>query len=114
GVRERIIDMIRQLDLVPHGFTLPSDVRCRPVLDGGMEAPLSRRQFEALSSAVALGYYEIPHRLDLRDLAARTGISLGSVSELLRRAEGLVLTRYVDANLMRWPAPPTERDDLAD
>lgn len=77
-------------------------VRSRSVQPQG-PATITRRQFEALSAAVALGYYEIPHRLDLRALAAKTGVSLGSFSELLRRSESAVLSHYVDARLM-WLA----------
>lgn len=108
GARDRILALVQHLDgtsVAPLAF---NGIRCRPVQGDLGEAPLSRRQFEALSSAVALGYYEIPHRLDLRALALRTGISLGSVSELLRRAEGSVLTHYVDTILMRWPAQAGE------
>lgn len=61
------------------------------------EARLTPRQIDALTTAVALGYYEIPHRLDLRALAANMHISLGAVSELLRRAESLVITSFVDS-----------------
>lgn len=75
-------------------------------------APLSHRQFEALASAVAHGYYEIPHRLDLRTLAQMNNVSLGSVSELLRRAEGAILTQYVDARLMAWPDTPRRIEPL--
>jgi hypothetical protein len=52
---------------------------------------------------VQMGYYDIPHRLDLRQLAKQTGISLGSLSELLRRAEAAILTHYVDSSLLGWP-----------
>lgn len=102
GLPDQILALVQHL-----GRVAPEDraaaVHCRPVLGARGSAPLSRRQFEALSAAVALGYYEIPHRIDLRKLAAVTGVSLGSISELLRRAEGAVLTQYVDSSLMRWP-----------
>ena len=84
----------------------PGEVRCRPVREHG--ASITRRQHEALSTAVSLGYYEIPHRIDLRTLAARTGLSLGSVSELLRRAEGAILCAYVDSRQLE--ANPTGHD----
>lgn len=103
GVRDQVWSLVQHLEAVagpkPMGAT---EVRCRPV-SGRREAPITRRQFEALATAVSLGYYEIPHRLDLRALAARTGLSLGSVSELLRRAEGAILTHYIDSSLMGWP-----------
>jgi hypothetical protein len=103
GLRDQVWALVQQLDAAaaPLG---PTEVRCRPVTDPGLP-PISRRQLEALSTAVALGYYEIPHRIDLRQLAATTGVSLGSVSELLRRAEGAILTHYVDSRLMGWPSP---------
>ena len=103
GVRDQVWALVRHLEqssTAPLGST---EVRCRPVVGNDRGAPITRRQFEALATAVSLGYYEIPHRLDLRTLAARTGLSLGSVSELLRRAEGAILTHYIDSSLMGWP-----------
>lgn len=115
GVRDQVWALVQHLEATkapvaagPSSGARPA-VRCRPVPGDG-RATLSRRQFEALSTAVAMGYYEIPHRIDLRTLAAATGVSLGSVSELLRRAEGAILTHYVDANLMGWPM--SEEDEL--
>ena len=102
GVRDQVWTLVQHLEAIagprPMGAT---QVRCRPV--SGREPHITRRQFEVLATAVSLGYYEIPHRLDLRALAVRTGLSLGSVSELLRRAEGAVLTQYIDFTLMGWP-----------
>lgn len=103
GVRDQIWALVKHLEVTPTVPQAAPDVRCRPVHSGRTDAPITRRQFEALSTAVALGYYEIPHRLDLRSLATKTGLSLGSVSELLRRAEGAILTHYVDSSLMGWP-----------
>jgi hypothetical protein len=107
GVREQVWALVQHLEL-PQADVAPIEVRCRPVVGGGSDARISRRQHEALSTAVALGYYEIPHRLDLRELATRTGLSLGSISELLRRAEGAILTHYIDSSLMGWPQPDVE------
>ena len=105
GVRDQVWALVQELDAGrPADPAKPqAEIRCRPVLGPSSQTPISRRQFEALSTAVAMGYYEIPHRIDLRALAAATGVSLGSVSELLRRAEGAILTHYVDSNLMGWP-----------
>jgi hypothetical protein len=103
GVRDQVWALVQHLESArPTPITTSSEVRCRPV-QSEARSTISRRQFEALTTAVAMGYYEIPHRIDLRTLAATTGVSLGSVSELLRRAEGTILTAYVDANLMGWP-----------
>jgi hypothetical protein len=111
GARDQVWSLVQDLATqgTQRGGRL-AGVRCRPVVGDGGAAVISRRQFEALSMAVAMGYYEIPHRIDLRALAAATGVSLGSVSELLRRAEGAILTHYVDSNLMGWPL--AEEDEL--
>ena len=108
GTPQQVLALVHKLEA--NGLTAPgpTQVRCRPVHAGQPQAPLTRRQFEALSAAVSLGYYEIPHRLDLRALAASTGLSLGSVSELLRRAEAAILTHYVDEALLAWPV--TDKD----
>lgn len=111
GVRDQVWALVQHLESTrPESKPKGTDVSCRPVQGDSGTAPISRRQFEALSTAVAMGYYEIPHRIDLRALAAATGVSLGSVSELLRRAEGAILTHYVDSNLMGWPL--AEEDEL--
>jgi hypothetical protein len=112
GTRDQVWSLVQDLEATqrtPRGGR-SAGVRCRRVAGDGGSAVVSRRQFEALSTAVAMGYYEIPHRIDLRTLAKATGVSLGSVSELLRRAEGAILTHHVDSNLMGWPTP--EEDAL--
>ncbi len=80
-----------------------SDVRVRDMQEGPREAGLTARQQEILSLAVAHGYYEIPHNLTLRDLAEKLDLSVGTVSQLLRRAEARIITSYVDtASEARW------------
>ncbi len=93
----------RFLEVVRAG---PVPVYDRPSLAGGGQVELTPRQLEALSSAVALGYYEIPHRIDLRGLAQKIGITVGSISALLRRAEAGILMGYVDSVARsRWDPP---------
>ena len=107
GTRDEVWALAEHLEATQEGDGAPgairTGIRCRAVRGWGREATLSRRQSEALCTAVAMGYYEIPHRIDLRALAKASGVSLGSVSELLRRAEGAIITHYVDSNLMGWP-----------
>lgn len=74
-----------------------STTRSRPSHTGVKRTRLTARQLEILSLAVALGYYEVPHKLNLRTLANKVGLSVGAVSELLRRGEALIVTSYVDA-----------------
>lgn len=64
---------------------------------------LTSRQREAMSLAVALGYYEVPHRVDLRTLARRMGLSLGATSELLRRGQSAIVHNFFDVlAARRW------------
>lgn len=58
---------------------------------------LTLPQDDALRTAVAAGYYRIPRALNLHQLAKKLGISSASLSERLRRAEGRIITRYVEA-----------------
>jgi hypothetical protein len=58
---------------------------------------LTLPQDDALRAAVAAGYYRIPRALNLHELAHKLGISSASLSERLRRAEGRIISRYVDA-----------------
>jgi len=49
------------------------------------DAPLTEPQREALTTAQELGYFEIPRRASLADVATELGISAQSLSERLRR-----------------------------
>lgn len=104
GDHDEVLAFVNDLEERQDVPLAATEVRVRPVHPAKEKAPISRRQFEVLSTAVAMGYYDIPHRLDLRALATQAGVSLGSLSELLRRAEAAVLTHYVDRSLMGWPA----------
>lgn len=59
---------------------------------------LTDRQRRLLTLAVERGYYETPRSCTLTDLADELGIAKSTASEILHRAEGKVLTRFV-ANL---------------
>lgn len=52
------------------------------------------RQQEVLSLAVALGYYEVPHKVNQRTMAKKLGMSVGGLSELLRRAESSIIAEW--------------------
>lgn len=94
-----------------HRITEPVGLRLR----GAALGTLSTAQQDALELAVALGYYEIPRRIDLRILAARMGISHGALSELLRRAEQHILVGHCDQRIghptgvMEAPGPKSLR-----
>lgn len=84
-------------ELITHLKERSDDVRAREMQAGPRQAGVTARQQEILSLAVAHGYYEIPHNLTLRDLAEKLDLSVGTVSQLLRRAEARIITSYVDA-----------------
>lgn len=71
---------------------------------------LTTPQDDALRMAVASGYYRIPRALNLEELAKTLGITSASLSERLRRAEGRIITRYVDAG----SASPWDEQTLFD
>ncbi|HEV8360728.1 MAG TPA: helix-turn-helix domain-containing protein [Candidatus Thermoplasmatota archaeon] len=73
-----------------------SSVRADPAFPPGTGAKdlLTPRQQVALARAVEAGYYEIPRRITLRQLAARQSTSPAALSELLRRAEARVIETH--------------------
>ena len=74
--------------------------------EGDSELPgdgLTDRQREALRIAYERGYFDIPRRASLDDVAAELGISASSVSERLRRAQTQLIEETVATT---WPALP--------
>ena len=63
---------------------------------GTLAAALTERQLEAVRTALDVGYYEVPRGAGLADVAAALGIAESSASEVLRRAEGAVLSRVLE------------------
>ena len=55
---------------------------------------LTTRQEQIVKIALEMGYFEFPKKIRLEELSARLGISAGNLSEILRRAEKNILTRY--------------------
>ena len=67
-----------------HNPGLTSDLKIR--------YDLTEEQRETLRLALDEGYFDVPRRINLTELAARLGISDSAVSQRLRRAIGTVLT----------------------
>jgi len=61
------------------------------------EASLTDRQYEALTAAVEVGYYEIPREASQEDVAAAIGLAPTTAADHLRRAEASLLKSAV-----RW------------
>lgn len=74
--------------------------------DGDPEPPgdgLSDRQREALRTAYEMGYFDVPRRTSLEQIAAELDISASSVSERIRRAQTQLIEETVAT---RWPSLP--------
>lgn len=76
------------------GVTLEGIGEYRPEMRQ-LASLLTDRQRELLELAVDAGYYEVPRRATLRDLADRADISAGTVGEHLRKIETKVITELV-------------------
>ena len=55
---------------------------------------MTARQEEILRVAFDLGYFEFPKRIRLEELAEKLGITPGTLSEILRRAEKNILSSH--------------------
>lgn len=63
---------------------------------------LTDRQREVIAEAVDQGYYETPRRCSLTELAADLGVTKGTTSRILHRAEGTIITEFVSAARVSW------------
>ena len=57
---------------------------------------LTARQEQIAKIALELGYFEFPKKIGIEALSKRLGISAGNLSEILRRAEKNILSKYFD------------------
>lgn len=57
---------------------------------------LTDRQFEVLRTAIDIGYFEVPRKASLADLAAELDCAESTVSVTLRKAEATVLSRIIE------------------
>lgn len=122
-------DQVIQIDIGTHGI---ATVFARAVPDGlrslafrlGSPRPrqgwapttsvaeLTPRQHEILRNAVAMGYFDVPHRIDLRGLGRSMGLSPSAACQLLRRAQGKVVQHFVNNELLVH-GPRAEGDPTA-
>ena len=56
---------------------------------------LSDRQREVIHAAFHKGYYDVPRRISLKELADSMGVSPSSVDEILKRAQKKILSYYL-------------------
>lgn len=73
---------------------------------------LTDRQREALSLAAAMGYYATPRESTLTEVADALGVAKSTASDLLHRAEGAVVERYLADVEDGSDSPPRGDSDL--
>jgi predicted DNA binding protein len=56
---------------------------------------LTDKQYGAISTAFAEGYYDSPRKFSTDDLASELGVSAAAASDLLRRAEKQLISETV-------------------
>lgn len=96
GPREEIGEFLVGLNLE----IATESVKVIPEADDRMrERLLTERQERALGRAAALGYFEVPRRIQLGELADRLDTSTSALSELLRRAQGRLISAHLDNQL---------------
>jgi predicted DNA binding protein len=67
---------------------------------------LTDRQREFIIEAVTRGYYATPRQCSLTDLADAMGVTKGSASRVLHRAEEAIITEFVAAIPSQWTNTP--------
>jgi len=63
---------------------------------------LTEKQELAIVYAYLMGYYSFPRRISLKGLAAKLGLSVSTLAELLRRAETKVIDSFVRHELPHY------------
>lgn len=61
---------------------------------------LTDRQREALGTALRMGYFEVPRKVRLADVAAELGVDTSTASGVLRRGEARVLRSFLAGPLV--------------
>lgn len=96
GPREEIGEFLVGLDLEVSA----KSVEMVPEVDERTrEEILTEAQEHAIGRAAALGYFDVPRRIHLEDLADELGTSPSALSELLRRAQARLVSTYLDNEL---------------
>ena len=96
--------LLAQLERAAPGATLES---VRHEAPGRPTGPLTERQSDLLQRAVAAGYFEVPRRLTLTELARDLGMAASTLSESLARVEQRILQRWPGAGELPSASPPS-------
>lgn len=80
---------------VPDGVDVTVE-RIGPYPSDDLEAILTDRQQEVLTTALELGYYDVPRNVTHGDIADRLELSTGTVGEHLQKIESRVFASLID------------------
>lgn len=102
-------DQLSRLGKTLEEFELPYGVeQIRPERES--KSLLTDRQRWLLHQAIDRGYYDTPRRISLVELADEVDIAKSTCSEILHRAEGQVLKRFVSGECEHSPDIPIRAD----
>lgn len=84
------------LDAVPDGVRIDVDrIGEYDRYEGVFDPGVTDRQYEAVVTAFETGYYDVPSRGSIAEIAGEMDCSTGTVSEHLRKAERKIIERFV-------------------
>jgi predicted DNA binding protein len=70
------------------------DAKLQSIKDISTKEELTRRQEDILKISLEKGYFDYPKRTSIRELAGMFGISISTLSEILRTAQKKVMASY--------------------
>ena len=79
-------------------FTTVKVARLRRYSIGSIDHILTVKQIEAIGLAYSNGYYEIPRKCEIKQIAEIAGIKRVAMQERLRRAERAIMQEFVQEN----------------
>jgi predicted DNA binding protein len=86
--RETVRHAISRLEALGHGVTLEKLTTLEP------DMYMTGYQEDVLMIAYERGYFDSPRRTDLREMAALFGVSVATMSEIIRKAQRKVLAEH--------------------
>lgn len=90
GTREELDRLRAALEASPYQYDLDTLVTTT-----GTDSLLTDRQRELLETAVREGYFEVPRRCTLAELADEVGVDKSTASTVLRRGEGRLVKWFL-------------------
>ena len=74
-------------------------LRIRRTPEGSLSPGLTKKQLDAIGVAITYGYYDIPRRSEITQLAKKLKIKRVAMQERLRRAERTIMRQFAETYL---------------